>query len=416
MLNAMLTAKPSPSVQSIVYLLVGANSISALVRFMSLPFLALYLHVALHASFALSGLIVGLGSLVTVLASLFLGPLSDHMSRVRVMLVGTGLLGLAFTAEGLARSLAVFVGLQVVVGIGFALEGPAFEALVSDLTPPPKRVLLFGWIYWGANIGAAFGPALGAFAGAGRHGLPFVVAGTVVMALALLGAIGLRHVPDDHVPEGARPGMGQSLRTLLGAVQDRILLLYLLGQVVSGLAYVQLETTLGQYIGTHTAMGARLFGYMMAANGFTVLALQPLLGRFLQSRSVLWSTLVGTGIMALGFAGYGVAASSAAFIGDQVFMTVGEVISSPASQTVLSVLAPANRRATYFTLQTLAYGLPQFVGPALGGLALQTAGKWAVFGGMALVTTTALAFYRAALRRDGRFLRPARELTDAAPV
>ena len=416
MLEVMPPKTSAPRLQSLVSLLVGANSMSALVRFMSLPFLALYLHEALHASYALSGLIVGLGSLATVLASLVLGPLSDHMSRVRVMLAGTGLLGLAFTAEGLARSLVVFVVLQAAIGVGFALEGPAFEALVSDLTPPEKRVALFGWIYWGANIGAAFGPALGAFAGAGRRGLPFIVAGAVVMALALLGALALRHLPDDHVPEGVRPGMRQSLGNLGTALQDRILVLYLLGQVVSGLAYVQLETTLGQYIGTHTALGAKLFGYMMAANGFTVIALQPLFGRFLQSRSLLWSSLVGTGIMALGFAGYGVAAAPATFIGDQVFMTVGEVISAPVQQTVLSVLAPAQRRATYFTLQTLAYGLSQFVGPALGGLALETSGKWAVFGGMALVTMAALGLYREALRHDERFLRPARELTDALPL
>lgn len=397
----------------LIYLVLGANSVSALVRFMALPFLALYLHETLHASYALSGLVVGVGSLATVVASLVLGPLSDHAGRAKVMLFGTGLLGAAFVAEGLAHSLLLFVILQIVVGIGFALEGPAFSALISDLTPPEHRVSIFGWVYWGANVGAAFGPALGAIAGAGHHGLPFVVAGMTVLVLAGLGAIGLRKLPADHVSDAARPGVLTSLRGLSGALGDRILLLYLVGQLISGLAYVQLETTLGQYVGTHTAMGARLFGFMMGANGLTVIVLQPIASRYLMGRSVIWSSLVGTAIMAVASLFYGVVSTPAGWIGNHVFLTVGEVISSPVQQTVLSVLAPKNRRATYFTLQNLAFGFSQFLGPALGGLALETAGKWAVFGGMSFFTSASLWFYWVGLKSDGRFRRPARELTDA---
>jgi MFS family permease len=399
---------------SILYLIVGANSMSALVRFMALPFLALYLHVAVHASFAMSGLVVGIGSLSTVVASLVLGPLSDHMSRVRVMLAGTALLGLCFMGEGFASTVGLFIVLQVLVGIGFALEGPAFSALISDLTPPEERVPVFGWVYWGANVGAAFGPALGSLAGAGHHGLPFVLAGAVVLLLAAAGFVGLRRLPEHHVPEGLRPPLRDSLRALAAPLGDRVLLLYLVGQLVSGLAYVQLETTLGQYVGTHTAMGARLFGFMMASNGLTVIALQPLASRWLQTRSVVWSTIVGTGIMAVASLGYGVVRAPAAWIGNHVFLTVGEVVSAPVQQTVVSVLAPPNRRATYFTLQNLAFGFSQFAGPALGGLLLQTVGKWAVFGGMAFFNGAALWFYWSGLKNDVRFRRAARDLSDAA--
>jgi hypothetical protein len=96
-----------------------------------------------------------------------------------------------------------------------------------------------------------------------------------------------------------------------------------------------------------------------------------------------------------------------------VFFTVGEVVAAPVAQTVTSVLAPRHRRATYFTLLTLAFGLASFAGPGLGGLGLAAGGKWALFGGMTVADGAAALLYWRGLAQDPRFLRPVGELAKA---
>jgi MFS family permease len=390
----------------IVYLLLAANSLVAVVRFMALPFLALYLHRALHASLALSGLVVGLAALSGLLSGFILGPLSDRIGRAPALVISTGWLGLVFLGDGIAKSLAAFVVLQILAGMGFALEGPAFSALLTDLTPEPLRPRVFGYSYWGVNVGAAVGPVLGTLAGAGQSGLPFLLAGAVMLPMSALVGWGLPRTLRSPHGSGAALNLRRNLAELSEAARHPVMARFLVGQLLGSLAYVQLETTLGQYVGSHTALGARLFGYMMSANGLTVILLQPFATRWSARRPLVWLTSAGSAVMGVASILYGLARAPVSWIATHVFLTTGEVLQAPAGQAVVSVLAPPERRATYFTLQGLTYGVAGFLGPGLGGLALATGGKWALFVAMGLANFGAACLYWRGLRQDLRFTHP----------
>jgi MFS family permease len=390
-------------VRGIVYIVLAGHSLIALGRFMALPFFALYLPQSLGASYVVSGLVVG----VAALSSLWFGlhrALSDRIGRVRTLIASTALLGAVFVADGLVRSLVSWP-FRSWPGVGFATEGPAFSALLTDLTPESERLRVFGGSYWGVNVGAALGPLLGTVTGAGDRGLSFVIAGGVMLTVTGFMVFGL---PRDRpaASADAAPPFGETLRRLGQGVRHPVMSYFLLARLLGGLAYTQLETTLGQYVGSHIPAGARLFGDLMAANGLTVIVLQPWVARKQGHWPLLISATAGSVTMGVASCLYGLARTWPEWIATHGLLSAGEVIQSPVNQTVVSLLAPPDRRALYFTLQNLAWGLAGWAGPARGGLALATGGQWTLFGGMGLLRGAAGWLYWKSLQRDGRFHRP----------
>jgi len=122
--------------------------------------------------------IVSAAALVpNVLLVLLAGVVTDHVDRRKVLVVADTLRGVAVGLMGVlavsgALQLWHVVALSVVYGVGEALFGPAFAALVPDLVPPPQlaeanAVTHLTW-HLGVNLlGPALGGALIAHAGAG---------------------------------------------------------------------------------------------------------------------------------------------------------------------------------------------------------------------------------------------------------
>jgi len=388
-----------------VWLLIIVNGLVSLARFMALPFLALYLHATLHYSVPLTGLVVGLGALSTLVSSFVLGPLPDRFGRVRLLVGSTFVGALSLMGYAVSHTLWAFIGLMAVQGMAYALEGPAFSALLTDLTPEPERVRVFGYSYWAVNVGAAIGPIIGAVIGAGHTPLPFLDAGLALMVIgAGLGVVLTRLQVDRLRPPRTSISSFASFRS---GLTHPVLLVFLSAQFAGGLAYAQIDTNLAQYVGLHTPDGTGLYAAMMAANAITVVALQPVIVRWQEHSALRTGVTVGAVVYTVASLLYIWAFTPVEWVGTHVLFSVGEVFQSPAMQVVVAKVAPKEERAAYFTLQNVFFGLAFFLGPVLGGFALAGGGKAGLFGGMALVNAVALILYYVGMSRDRAFLKPA---------
>lgn len=100
--------------------------------------------------------------------SIFTGFLADSGDRRRILLtsqvimfVATILLGFAVSNSHITE--AYLLTLTFAVGLGMAINGPAFQTVLSDLVPPEEQhnaVLVF---YMGINATRVLGPAIGGF-------------------------------------------------------------------------------------------------------------------------------------------------------------------------------------------------------------------------------------------------------------
>ena len=377
-------------IPGIVWLLIAGDGFASAFRFMVMPFLALYMHAVTGATPAVVGIVIGLGAASNLVASFLLGPLSDRIGRKPSLIWGTVLQVLALAGFAVAHSLVFFAALQVLSGMVWALQGPAYMALLTDLTPESYRTRMFGFNYWAVNIGAAIGPLVGSLIGAGHAALPFLLAAAsqVVLAFALLAFI--------PSVSGERPSgvtSLESLRHMGQGLRHHVLLWAFVGTFLTSLAYSQIETNLAQYLGLHYAHGAQLFAYLIAANAITVVLLQPFLSRWQEGRPLLLGFAGGAAICAVANALFILAVAPWAWIGINAFFTVGEVLLAPVGQAVIARYAPPDQRATYFALQNIVFGLAFAIGPSLGGLALVAEGKLGLFGSMAAVNLLALGAF-----------------------
>jgi len=154
-----------------------------------------------------------------VLLSLPTGALADIYDRRKMILAGEGcciLGGLILTVLGFLDLLEPFglIGLTLLIAVGYALEGPAWQAAVGDMVPKPavaSAVLLNSINY---NVARALGPAIGGLLLA-VLGAPWVFLIATVSFAGLAAAIwswGWRPARSTLPPETLREAVTGGLR------------------------------------------------------------------------------------------------------------------------------------------------------------------------------------------------------------
>ena len=377
-------------IPGVAWLLIAGDGFASIFRFLVMPFLAIYMHAVTGADPAVVGLVIGLGAASNLVASFLLGPLSDRIGRKPSLVWGTAMQVLSLAGFAVAHSLAAFAVLQVLGGLVWALQGPAYMALLTDLTPEEMRTRVFGFNYWAVNIGAAVGPLIGAVIGAGHAALPFLIA--AASQVVLMAALVL-FVPKESGEAASGAGSLESLRHMFQGLRHRILFWVFAGTFLANLGYSQIETNLAQYLGLHYAHGAQLYAYVIAANAITVVVLQPIVSRWQEGKPLIVSFAGGALVYAAANALFIAAVAPWAWISINAFFTIGEVLLAPVGQSVIALYAPPDQRATYFALQNVIFGLSFAVGPSLGGLVLGAGGKLGLFGSMSLVNLLACAAF-----------------------
>ncbi len=166
-----------------------------------------------------------------------------------------------------------------------ALQYPAIQASVADISRPEQRLSAFTAVRMLVNVGAALGPLLGGFLATMGFQYVFLSASvaTVVEVIMLYSTMS-----ETYTPTGGRERERIDL-TVLG--RDRFLLIFsLIGGVLAGFVIRQDGPALTLYVFDFNRMPIIDIGYIYSMNGLLVVALQFFVLRVMTMRSnaVFW--------------------------------------------------------------------------------------------------------------------------------
>ncbi|MDO3412188.1 MFS transporter [Saccharibacillus sp. CPCC 101409] len=373
-----------------------------LVTSMSIPFLAIYLTGTLGVSSVQTGLIVAASSLAGVSISFYGGYISDRIGRKKVMLVSVFCWAAVFFGFAAASEIWMFFVVNVLNGLCRSVFEPASRALLSDTTPPERKLLVFNLRYAAINIGVVFGPILGLRLGSAQSTAPFAVAGVVYILYGLV--LVAQFAAHRSVLQTAKNAAAPKIREAFAVTgRDRIFLPVLIGTTFCVMGYGHFSSTLAQYLTLtpRIANGRELFSYMLAMNAAVVLIVQyPVVKTVSRFRPVV-PLILGCALVSVSLLLFGLAQGIAMFLVGVFIFTVGEVLMFTMMDVLIDRIAPEAWKGTYFG--TIGFNnLGSVAAPVVGGLlldrfALQSG--FAVFAPLALITLCGLPFLLAAHRR-----------------
>ncbi|MCP8969122.1 MDR family MFS transporter [Ectobacillus ponti] len=336
---------------------------------MSMPFLAIYLTAAKGVSPALAGAVIGVSALVGVFSSFIGGSLSDRYGRKRVMLVSIAVWIVVFIGFAFAEHIAAFFVLNALNGVCRAFFEPSSRALLSDLTKPENRLMIFNLRYGAINAGVAVGPWIGLQLGSAKSTTPFLAAAIVYTLYAAALLLQFRSYEENRQTTTKERVM---MRDSIGVLRkDLLFLAALIGLILSTAGYSQFSSSLSQYFANSTKFqgGVELFSHALVLNAVTVLLVQYPLTRIGKRYSALVSVMIGTLVTSIGLLGYGFAASAWMVYAVTVLFTMGEVLMFSMTDLFVDQIAPKHLKGTYFGAMGFS-GFGGVIGPWLGGALL----------------------------------------------
>ncbi|MEL3960894.1 MFS transporter [Lysinibacillus endophyticus] len=337
---------------------------------MSMPFLAIYLTMTKGVSPGMTGIIIAVSALVGVFTSYIGGNLSDQFGRKWIMVGSIIVWTFVFLGFAFADHVAWFFILNALNGICKSFFEPTSRALMSDMTKPENKLMIFNLRYAAINVGVAIGPLIGLQLGSSKSSLPFIITAFVYMiyTISLLIQFKKYNLEEKVAIKKERVTMKQSLQVL---GKDTIFLLALIGIILGNAGYSQFSSTLSQYFANAPVFldGVKLFSYVLVLNAITVLIVQYPVTRIGKKYSPLVSIMFGTMTLSLSLLGFGMLKSVPLMFACAVLFTVGEVLMFSMTDVFIDQIAVQNLKGTYVGAMGFS-GLGGVIGPWLGGFLL----------------------------------------------
>ncbi|MFD2382613.1 MFS transporter [Paenibacillus xanthanilyticus] len=151
------------------------------------PVLTLYARTVLHLTPQQYSMYLVAGGAVTVLGLIPVGKWVDKVGTKWFLHVGFILSAISLPMLGYTRSLPLVLAIVAVVGLGYAMIIPAWNALIADAIPKSERGAVWGFFLTIEGLGVVAGSILSGrlFDSFGPHA-PFLVSGSVMLLLFVL--------------------------------------------------------------------------------------------------------------------------------------------------------------------------------------------------------------------------------------
>jgi MFS family permease len=401
--RALSSARAYAGLDRRIWTLAAVRGANTMGLSLVLAFMGLYLVTERGVSGLHYGLIYFTANMCQALTSTYAGQLSDRIGRRRLMV--STLIGRALVIATLGALVLVHAPVPVlalVIIVSASLRGgfePIASAVVADVASPPDRVAAFGLQRMGVNLGWAVGPALGGLlASLIDYGYVFFCAVVPLFVSAIVTA---------RLEEPPRPAADTPLSVraaLAEAWSQGELMLLLLCALVFSTVHIQLFATMGLYAKSELGLVEGQIGLLYTINGVLVILLQVPAVSVIRRLGVNRALVTGCLIYSAAFLVIG-AAGSAVLLGVAVVTaTSGEVVLTPAQESIVAEEADPSRLGQAFGL----YGTMQMVGvafaPLLGGVIYdhlrdQPMAMWGTLAALSLVLALAYARFGSLNRR-----------------
>ena len=332
-------------------------------------------------SSTLVGLALGSGSVSGVVGRFLGGQGADspRWGRRKTLLASAAISVLADVVLALSNDFPTLVLGNLLMGFGVGMYWPATEAAIVDLTTPDERNGAFAITRLADSLGLSLGVVLGGrlIASSGNYRSLFVIDG---ISFAIFFAIIYVAIAETYQfkPESTESQEnGWSL-----ALRDRALMVFVAVNILFTIYLSQVQTTIPLYLKnfvrvSQTGVGfsediiSGLFTWHIAFAAVAQLPVAWLLNRFsriagLSFSLVLWG-IAFILVWITGTMSDNTLIWAALTLG---IMSLGMVSYTPVASGLVADLAPESLRGIYLAINSQCWAIGYFIGPPLGGWAL----------------------------------------------
>lgn len=284
-------------------------------------------------------------------------------------------------------SMAGFAGLLIVVLylrnfplllIAITLAGvvgrfyrPAAAALLSELTPPDRQVMIFAMYRLAINLGTTAAPLLGALLISVSYELLFWVDALTALIYGVIALLTLPKQPKRPARLDAASRRAGGYRAVLA---DRRYALFLVATFVQVCVYVQYVSTLPLAM---KAAGLAMLWYSVAIslNGFVVITSELLVTKITQRLPITLIVVIGFALLAVGQLMYALPWGVGVFLVGTMIWTIAEIAAGPTMFSYPGRVAPDALRGRYIAAQQTMFNLGAAVGPVAGVAVFRAVGS-----------------------------------------
>ncbi|WP_426234244.1 MFS transporter [Pseudomonas sp. TWP3-2] len=316
------------------------------------PLLTLFLSNKLGLNPQDVGLLLGIAVFSATLLSLYGGYIIDRLDKRQLLILTMLSSGIGWILLTFAQNLYLVTLILIISETASALFLIGSKAILSENLSIGQRVKAFSMTYTLTNIGYAIGPMIGVVIAGIQPTAPFIVAGLGACVSIFL----LTGVKREASPIASVSQPQSFLKTLIILKNDRTMILFTLGCLLSTVVHGRFTLYLSQYLlVTQTQQGTLdTMAALLACNALTVILLQYQIGRFLKREHLRWWIVGGTALFVVGLIGFSLANGLVGWCIAMFIFTLGEMIIYPAEFLFVDTLAPEELRGSYYGAQNLA--------------------------------------------------------------
>jgi MFS family permease len=305
----------------------------------------------------------------------FLGVLTDRVGRKAVLVPSLFLFALAGAGCAFTRDFETLLLLRFLQGMGASSLSGMNVTLVGDLYKGNRRVDALGFNASILSMGTAVYPALGGALGLLGWHVPFALP---LLAIPVgLGALFILEIP--ALPASKPPLKAYLLQAARMAKDPRILGIFLASTSTFVILYGSFHTYLPILMAVRFRVSSLVIGLMASSMSLSnaLLASQAgRLGRMYGERNVLRTSFI---LFALALVLIPLMPRLALLLLPTLVYGCAQGMNIPATQALLSDLAPEENRAIFMSLNGMVLRLGQTIGPLLMGWVFVAFGPEAPF-------------------------------------
>ncbi len=330
--------------------------------FIFLPLIFVFIY---HISFIETGIVLGIAILLMSVIQYYSGILTDKIGR-RIFLilipVPAGLLYIFMYFVVLYRLPVILLILLFYSTIVInALQYPAIQASIADVTSLNQRLSGYTEIRVMANAGAAIGPILGAILSVYGFQYIFLMAGIATFIEIIILYF---NVMETYFPSKIEYLTGNDIKA---AYKDRFFILFIVIGIIMAFVMRQRGASLTLYAFDFEGLPILYLAYIYSLNGILVVLLQyPIFKVMNRETRPVFFRFIGMLFYFLGFIVLMFSKNIDYFLLSMGIMTVGEDFVAPTTQTIITSIAPNNMKGTYIGIYNLFISFGSFSGSIVG--------------------------------------------------
>jgi MFS family permease len=359
-------------------------------------FLVLFLTTSKGFTDVQAGTALGIYGGGSVIGLIIGGSLSDKIGpRAAVMISMFGMAGFVLAIAYVPSYTAVIVVVALAGAVG-QFYRPASAALLTELTPKNRQVMIFAVYRLAMNLGTTAAPLIGAALVAISWNLLFIGEALAALAYAVVAIVALpkrRPAAADTTAGVQDVEATQPRGGYLAVLRDYKYVLFLLCMFINAAIYMQYLAVLPLHMKAD-GLSTWWFSAVVALNGFIVITCELLVTKVVQHWPARFVAITGFVLLGGGLAFYALPGGIAIFVIGTLLWTLAEIIGGPTMFAYPGMAAPQPLLGRYVGSAHAMFGLGSALGPFLGVWLWNTSGTqvW-VWCGLAGAVGVVLAYF-----------------------